>query len=76
MLEIFGDNGASAEGGLDGTDARDINGKPLTVEARLDTADLLGSETFMNHYAAAWAWSLFGPVTSKTRAACGHSFPM
>jgi len=61
VLEIFGDNGASAEGGLDGTDARDINGKPLTVEARLDTADLLGSETFMNHYAAAWAWALSSP---------------
>lgn len=61
VLEIFGDNGASAEGGLDGTDARDINGKPLTVEARLDTADLLGSETYMNHYAAAWAWALSSP---------------
>ena len=61
VLEIFGDNGASAEGGLDGTDARDINGKPLTVEARLDTADLLASETFMNHYAAAWAWALSSP---------------
>jgi len=61
VLEIFGDNGASAEGGLDGTDARDINGKPLTAETRLDTADLLGSETFMNHYAAAWAWALSSP---------------
>jgi len=61
VLEIFGDNGASAEGGLEGTDAHDINGKPLTVEARLDTADLLGSETFMNHYAAAWAWALSSP---------------
>jgi arylsulfatase len=61
VLEVFGDNGASAEGGLEGTDARDINGKPLTVEARLDTADLLGSETYMNHYAAAWAWALNSP---------------
>jgi arylsulfatase A-like enzyme len=25
---IFGDNGASAEGGLEGHDARDVNGKP------------------------------------------------
>jgi arylsulfatase len=61
VLEIFGDNGASAEGGLEGTDAHDINGKPLTIEARLDTADLLGSETYMNHYAAAWAWALSSP---------------
>jgi arylsulfatase A-like enzyme len=58
VLEIFGDNGASAEGGLEGRGGRDINGKTLTVEARLDTADLLGSENYMNHYAAAWAWAL------------------
>ena len=61
MLEIFGDNGASAEGGLDGSDAHDVNGKLLAVEPRLDTADLLGSETYMNHYAAAWAWGLSSP---------------
>ena len=61
VLEIFGDNGASAEGGLEGSDAHDVNGKPLAIEARTDTADLLGSETFMNHYAAAWAWALSSP---------------
>ena len=61
VMEIVGDNGASAEGGLEGTDAHDVNGKPLTIEARLDTADLLGSETYMNHYAAAWAWALSSP---------------
>jgi arylsulfatase A-like enzyme len=61
VLEIFGDNGASAEGGLEGSDAHDVNGKPLAIEPRLDTADLLGSETYMNHYAAAWAWALSSP---------------
>jgi len=61
VLEIFGDNGASAEGGLEGTDARDVNGKPKTIEAREDVADLLGSELYMNHYAAAWAWALSSP---------------
>lgn len=61
VMEIFGDNGASAEGGLEGTDAHDVNGKEPSIEARLDTADLLGSEMFMNHYAAAWAWSLSSP---------------
>ena len=61
VMEIFGDNGASAEGGLEGTDAHDVNGKPLSIEARLDTADLLGSEMYMNHYAAAWAWALSSP---------------
>ena len=58
---IFGDNGASAEGGLEGTDARDINGKPRTIEAREDIAGLLGSELYMNHYAASWAWALNSP---------------
>jgi arylsulfatase len=61
VLEIFGDNGASAEGGLEGSDVHDVNGRPLAVEPRLDTADLLGSETYMNHYAAAWAWALSSP---------------
>jgi arylsulfatase len=61
VLEIFGDNGASAEGGLEGTDAHDVNGKAPAIEVRLDTADLLGSETYMNHYAAAWAWALSSP---------------
>jgi len=61
VLEIFGDNGASAEGGLEGTDARDVNGKPKTIDAREDVADLLGSELYMNHYAAAWAWALSSP---------------
>ncbi len=61
VFEIFGDNGASAEGGLDGTDAHDLDGRPLTIAARLNVADLLGSELYMNHYAAAWAWALSSP---------------
>jgi arylsulfatase len=61
VLEIFGDNGASAEGGLEGTDAHDVNGQAKSLDARLEVADLLGSETYMNHYAAAWAWALSSP---------------
>jgi arylsulfatase len=61
VIWIFGDNGASGEGGLEGTDAHDVNGKPLSIEARLDVADVLGSETYMNHFAAAWAWALSSP---------------
>jgi arylsulfatase A-like enzyme len=34
ILWIFGDNGASAEGGLEGHDAVDVNGKPKTIEER------------------------------------------
>ncbi len=52
VLEIFGDNGASAEGGLEGTDARDANGKPLSINARLDGADVVRSETDINNFDA------------------------
>jgi arylsulfatase A-like enzyme len=61
ILWIFGDNGASAEGGLEGHDAVDSNGKPKTLEERSDIANLLGSELYMNHYAASWAWALNSP---------------
>jgi arylsulfatase len=61
VFTIIGDNGASAEGGLEGHDARDPNGKPRTIEERNDIADLLGGELYMNHYAAAWAWALNSP---------------
>jgi arylsulfatase A-like enzyme len=61
VLYIAGDNGASAEGGPEGIDAYTIDGKPQTVEARLQHADDLGGELFLNHYAAAWAWSTDTP---------------
>ncbi|MFT4113752.1 arylsulfatase [Silvibacterium sp.] len=61
FIEIFGDNGASAEGGFEGHDAQDVNGKPLDLAARLDSSGALGSEVYMNHFAAAWAWALTSP---------------
>jgi arylsulfatase len=61
ILYIVGDNGASGEGGLEGTDARTVEGKLETVENRAKIADELGSELFSNHYAAAWAWGLDTP---------------
>jgi arylsulfatase A-like enzyme len=61
VIEIFGDNGASAEGGLDGYDARDDQGKPLSIKQRLALSDGDGSEIYMNHFAAAWAWALSSP---------------
>jgi arylsulfatase A-like enzyme len=60
VLEIFGDNGGSAEGGIEGTDLLDTKGTNATVADRL-VSDELGSEVFMNHYAAAWAWALGTP---------------
>ena len=61
VLYIVGDNGASAEGGPDGADARSADGNPLSVEARLPRANELGSDFFYNHYSAAWAWGLDAP---------------
>ena len=61
VIEIFGDNGASAEGGPDGYDARDDQGKPLSIQKRLALSDADGSELYMNHFAAAWAWALSTP---------------
>ena len=69
ILWIFGDNGASAEGGLEGRDAADVNGKPKSIEERTDISDLLGSELYMNHYAASWAWALNSPYVGTKQDA-------
>jgi len=61
VLYIVGDNGASAEGGLDGQDLRKANGAPASVDERLDRIGDLGGESFYNHYAAGWAWGLDAP---------------
>lgn len=61
VLWIFGDNGGSAQGGPLGIDAHDVNGAPKSLEERLSTEDELGSEVFMNHFAASWAWALSAP---------------
>jgi arylsulfatase len=69
VIWIFGDNGASAQGGLLGSDAHDVYGKPKTIEDRLATEGDLGSEVFMNHFAAAWAWAFSSPFKgTKTDA--------
>lgn len=61
VLEIFGDNGGSAEGGLLGHDAKNADGTTPSVKDRLKTAAALGNEHYLNHYAAAWAWALTAP---------------
>jgi arylsulfatase A-like enzyme len=61
VLYIAGDNGASAEGGPEGLDAYTVDGKVRPVEDRLQHIDDLGGELFINHYAAAWAWSTNTP---------------
>jgi len=69
VFAIIGDNGASAEGGIEGHDARNVNGKPKTIEERNDIAELLGSELYMNHYAASWAWALNSPFVGTKQDA-------
>lgn len=61
VIWIFGDNGASAQGGELGNDAHAVNGELKSVKDRLATEEELGSEVFMNHYAASWAWAFSAP---------------
>ena len=61
VLWIFGDNGGSAQGGPLGRDAHDVSGNPKSLEDRLTVENELGSELFMNMYAASWAWAESSP---------------
>jgi arylsulfatase len=61
VLYIVGDNGASAEGGPNGQDFREADGKPASLATRLSRIDELGSDAVRNHFAAAWAWGLDAP---------------
>ena len=61
VIYIAGDNGASAEGGTDGRDAVTAEGRPLSQVERWSQYDALGSETFSNMYATAWAWATNSP---------------
>ena len=69
VFYIAGDNGASAEGGVDGRDAVDAEGRPLSVAERWSRYDALGSEAFSNHYATAWAWATNSPFQWAKRDA-------
>ena len=69
VIEIFGDNGGSAEDGPTGYDARQISGKLKSIPQRVQIEDELGSEMFMNASAAPWAWALTAPFRgTKTDA--------
>jgi arylsulfatase len=57
VFYILGDNGASAEGGMNGVfnEMSYFNAVPETVQEILKYYDQLGSATTYNHYAAGWA---------------------
>ena len=57
FMYVFGDNGASAEGGLAGTFNETIvlNGLPDSVEDQLKRMDEMGGPTAYGHFHAGWA---------------------
>jgi arylsulfatase A-like enzyme len=56
VFTIVGDNGASGEGGLEGT-----IGYKATVQEQLARLDEFGSRDLANHVESAWAWAAVTP---------------
>ncbi|MGI9556976.1 MAG: arylsulfatase, partial [Solirubrobacterales bacterium] len=63
VIYMAGDNGASAEGGLDGTfnETKALNGVAETVDEILPRLDEIGSPTSFNHYPVGWAHAMNAP---------------
>ncbi|MGI9538771.1 MAG: arylsulfatase [Miltoncostaeaceae bacterium] len=63
VLYIAGDNGASAEGGLDGAfnETKALNGVAESVEEILPRLDEIGSPSSFNHYPVGWAHAMNCP---------------
>ena len=63
VLYVVGDNGASAEGGLEGSDVNfgNLVGAKDTLSEQLSHLDDLGSPLYDNHYAAGWSWATSTP---------------
>ena len=63
VIYIAGDNGASAEGGLDGTfnELKALNGIKETVDDILEHFDEIGSAAAFNHYPVGWAHAMNTP---------------
>jgi arylsulfatase len=63
FIYIAGDNGASAEGGLDGTfnELMALNGIPQNVEDVLSRLDDIGGPNAFNHYPVGWAHAMNSP---------------
>lgn len=59
IIYIAGDNGASAEGGPDGTldEIRNLNGLTTPIEDVLKNIDKLGGPETEPHYPIGWAWA-------------------
>jgi arylsulfatase A-like enzyme len=63
IIYIGGDNGASAEGMLNGTpnEYTTLNGVPVPVKAQYLWYPFWGSDKTFPHYAAEWAWAMDTP---------------
>jgi arylsulfatase A-like enzyme len=62
VIYLMGDNGASAEGTLQGT-TNEVSGQyaPESIEFLLSMMDQLGSERTYNHYPVGWAHAMDAP---------------
>jgi len=63
VLYVVGDNGGSAEGGLEGSDTNmaTLGGVKSDLAEMLSHIDDLGSPYYDNHYAAGWSWATTAP---------------
>ncbi|MDS9467476.1 arylsulfatase [Paracoccus sp. MBLB3053] len=63
IIYIVGDNGASAEGGFEGTlnENAFFNAYLMTADDMLDRMDEIGTELHFNHFPAGWAWAVDSP---------------
>ena len=63
IIYISGDNGASAEGMLNGTpnEFTTFNGVPVPVKAQMLWYPFWGSDKTFPHFAAPWAWAMDTP---------------
>ena len=59
IIYIVGDNGASSEGGPDGTlnEIKALNGFPTPLEDNLKRLESIGGPESEPHYPVGWAWS-------------------
>lgn len=63
VIYMAGDNGSSAEGGLNGllNEMTFFNAIPEPLDKKLAAIDTLGSDKNYNHFPAAWAWAMDTP---------------
>jgi len=73
IIYIVGDNGGSAEGGMNGTpnEVAALNGVELPIEAALQFYDVWGSDQTYPHMAIGWTWAFDTPF-SWTKQIASH----